>query len=92
MKKWTKQITEWEIYEIRILLKERNNIPQTVLKVWRHKSTIYRLLSNNDVKYNEIKYRSIWWKWWINWNNGDYLRIEGKKKNTILCKNCISKT
>jgi len=52
MKKWIKQITEWEIYEIRILLKEWNSIPQTALKVWRHKSTIYRLLSNNDVKYN----------------------------------------
>lgn len=80
MKKWIKQITEWEIYEIRILLKEWYSIPQTALKVWRHKSTIYRLLTNNDVKYSEIKYRHVWGKWWVKWNNWDYLRIEGKKK------------
>jgi IS30 family transposase len=80
MKKWIKQMSEWEIYEIRILLKEWYSIPQTALKVWRHKSTIYRLLSNNDVKYNEIKYRYTWWKWWIKANKDDYLRIEGKRK------------
>ena len=80
MKKWIKQINEWEIYEIRILLKEWYSIPQTALKVWRHKSTIYRLLSNNDVKYNEIKYRYTWWKWWIKPNKEDYLRIKGKRK------------
>jgi len=80
MKKWIKQITEWEIYEIRILLKEWNSIPQTALKVWRNKSTIYRLLSNNWVEYNKPKYRHVWGKWWINWNNWDYLRLEWKKK------------
>ena len=80
MKKWIKQITEWEIYEIRILLKEWNSIPQTALKVWRHKSTIYRLLKTNEVEYNQIKYRYTWWKWWIKPNKEDYLRIEGKRK------------
>lgn len=80
MKKWIKQISEWEIYEIRILLKEWNSIPQTALKVWRNKTTIYRLLNNNNIKYNEIKYRSVWWKWGVNWNNWDYLRVEWKKK------------
>ena len=80
MKKWIKQISEWEIYEIRILLKEWNSIPQTALKVWRHKSTIYRLLSNNDVKYNEIKYRYTGWKWGRTDNPWDYLRKEWKRK------------
>ncbi len=80
MNKWNKQLSEWEIYEIRILLKEWNSIPQTALKIWRHKSTIYRLLSNNDVKYNEIMYRYTWWKWWITDNKEDYLRKEWKRK------------
>jgi len=80
MKKWIKQISEWEIYEIRILLKEWYSIPQVALKIWRHKTTIYRLLKNNDVEYNKIKYRYTWWKWWIKTNKEEYLRIEGKKK------------
>jgi len=50
------------------------------IKVWRNKSTIYRLLSNNWVEYNKPKYRHVWGKWWINWNNWDYLRLEWKKK------------
>lgn len=83
MKKWIKQISEWEIYEIRILLKEWNSIPQTALKVWRNKTTIYRLLNNNNIKYNEIKYRSVWWKWGVNWNNWDYLRVEWKRKYSL---------
>jgi hypothetical protein len=33
-----KQISEWEIYEIRILLKEWKSIPETALKVWRDKN------------------------------------------------------
>jgi len=87
MKKWIKQITEWEIYEIRILLKEWNSIPNTAKKMWRNKSTIYRLLSNNWVKYNEPKFRHIWGKWWVNWNNGDYLRVEWKKKIQFIPRN-----
>jgi len=80
MKKWIKQINEWEIYEIRILLKEWYSVPQTAVKIWRNKSTIYRLLSNNGVKYNEIKYRYTWWKWWIKVNKEDYLQVEWKRK------------
>lgn len=80
MKKWIKQISEWEIYEIRILLKEWFSIPKVAEKIWRNKTTIYRLLSNNWIKYNEIKYRYIWWKWWIKQNIDEYLRIEWKRK------------
>ena len=87
MKKWIKQITEWEIHEIRILLKEWNSIPKTAEKIWRHKTTIYRLLSNNNVKYNKIKYRYTWWKWWIKENPDEYLRAEWKKKIQFIPRN-----
>lgn len=87
MNKWNHQITEWEIYEIRILFKEWYSVPKVAEKVWRNKTTIYRLLSNNWIKYNEIKYRSIWWKWWINWNNGNYLREDWKKKIQFFPRN-----
>lgn len=80
MKKWIKQISEWEIYEIRILLKEWYSIPKVAEKIWRNKTTIYRLLSNNWVKYNEIKYRYVWGKWWIKQNINEYLRINWKRK------------
>lgn len=97
MKKWIKQITEWEIYEIRILLKEWNSIPETAKKVGRHKTTIYRLLSNNGIKYNEVKYRYTGWKWWIKPNKEDYLKIEGKRKiqfnpRTVFLKRCIRRS
>jgi len=87
MKKWIKQITEWEIYEIRILLKEWYSIPQTARKVWRNKSTIYRLLKNNWVEYNQTKYRSNWY----------YLREEWKRKiqfhpRTVFLKRKIRKS
>lgn len=97
MKKWLKQIWEWEIYEIRILLKEWYSIPETAKKVWRHKTTIYRLLKNNWVKYNEIKYKYIWWKWWIKSNKEEYLKIVWKRKiqfnpRTVFLKRMIRKS
>ena len=82
MKQWIKQITEWEIYEIRILLKEWYSIPQVALRVRRHKTTIYRLLRNNWVKYNETKYRYTWWKWWH-----DSFRKEWKRKIQFIARN-----
>ena len=66
MKQWIKQMWEGEIYEIRILLKEWFSIPEVALKVWRNKTTLYRLLSNNWVEYNKVKYRYTWWKGWLN--------------------------
>jgi IS30 family transposase len=87
MKKWIKQISEWEIYEIRILLKEWYSIPKVAERIWRNKTTIYRLLRNNWVKYNEIKYRYIWWKWWIKFNKDEYLRIEWKRKIQFIPRN-----
>lgn len=97
MKQWLHQITEWEIYEIRILLKEWNSIPDVAQKVWRNKSTIYRLLRNNGIKYNEIKYRYTWWKGWIKNNKEEYLRIEWKRKiqfsaRTVFLKRMIRKS
>lgn len=80
MKQWIKHMWEWEIYEIRILLKEWFSIPQVAEKVGRHKTTLYRLLSNNWVEYNKVKYRYTWWKWWIKEDSGEYLIIEGKRK------------
>ena len=97
MKKWIKQISEWEIYEIRILLKEWFSIQKVAKKVWRNKTTIYRLLKNNWVKYNQIKYRYTWWKWWIKPNKDEYLRPEWKRKiqfhpRTVFLKRKIRKS
>jgi len=75
MNKWKHQITEWEIYEIRILIKEWYSIPKVAEKIGRNKTTIYRLLKNNWILYNETKYKYIWWKWWYVW-----YRQEWKKK------------
>ncbi|MCP4523294.1 MAG: IS30 family transposase [Candidatus Gracilibacteria bacterium] len=80
MKKGIQQLSEGEIYEIRILLKEGSSIPKTALKVGRNKTTIYRLLGNNDVKYNETKYRYTGGKGGITENKEEYLRKEGKRK------------
>lgn len=80
MKKWITQIWVWEIFQLRILLKEWYSIPKVAEKLWRNKTTIYRLLINNWIKYNEIKYRYTWWKWWIKQNIDEYLKIAGKKK------------
>lgn len=62
MTKWNHQLKEWEVYEIWILLKEWYSIPKIAEKVWRHKTTIYRLLKNNWIAYNETKYKYIWWR------------------------------
>lgn len=96
MKKWIKQISEWEIYEIRILLKEWYSIPSVAKKVWRNKSTIYRLLRNNWVKYNQTKYRYTWWKWWHNTFRKEWKRkiqfiprtiyLQRKKRKSIASK------
>lgn len=80
MKNWIKQITEWEIYEIRILLKEWYSIPQTAEKIWRNKTTIYRLLEVNWINYNEIRYKYIWWKWWVKETKKEYLKQDWKRE------------
>jgi len=97
MKQWIKQMWEGEIYEIRILLKEWFSIPEVALKVWRNKTTLYRLLSNNWVEYNKVKYRYTWWKGWIKENREEYLKIDWKRKiqfipRTIFLKRMIRKS
>ena len=77
-----KQINEWEIYEIRVLLREWYSIPNVAQKIWRNKTTIYRLLKTNWVKYNVIKYRYIWWKWGHN-----SFKEEWKRKIQFIPRN-----
>jgi IS30 family transposase len=81
MNKWNHQLTEWEIYEVRILLKEWNSIPKVAKKVWRNKTTIYRLLQSNNISYNQTKWKYIWWMIGSTWKQvEDNLVKVGKKK------------
>lgn len=64
MIKWKKQIHEGELHEIRVLLVEGYSIPQIAEKLWRSKSTLYRLFQKNGVKYNQPLFQYIWGKKW----------------------------
>lgn len=52
------------LWEIKAYLKIWLSIPKIAEKIWRNKTTIYRLLKTNWIKYNENKYQTIWWKGW----------------------------
>lgn len=79
MIKWKHQINEGELHEIRVLLVEGLSIPEVARKVWRNKSTLYRLFQNNGIPYNETRYRYIWWK-----SSKSLLRENGKKKVRLI--------
>ncbi len=57
-------MTEWELHQIEILLSEEYSIPQIAEKLWRNKTTIYRLFQTNGVLYNQPKWKYIWWMIW----------------------------
>ena len=59
-----KQISEWELDALEILLREWYSIPKAAIALWRNKTTIYRLFQTNDTSYNEKKYKYIWWMIW----------------------------
>ncbi len=81
MNKWNKQIKEWELITIEILLREWYSIPKIAKALGRSKSTIYRLFKNNKIKYNQIKRRYVWWMIWKTWKNiKDNLISVWKKK------------
>ncbi|EKE27618.1 MAG: IS30 family transposase [uncultured bacterium (gcode 4)] len=64
MVKWKNQIDEWELHEIRILIMEWLSIPEVADRIWRNKSTLYRLFVNNWIRYNEKKFIYVWGKSW----------------------------
>lgn len=72
IKKW--QIKEWELYEIRVLLVEWYSVPYIADKIWRNKSTLYRLFQSNGVEYKERRLLYIWGKWWHPWFRDDWKR------------------
>ena len=47
-----KQISEWELDALEILLREWYSIPKAAIALWRNKTTIYRLFQTNDTSYN----------------------------------------
>lgn len=62
MIKWKTQIHEGELHEIRVLLVEGYSIPKIAERLWRNKSTLYRLFRNNGIEYKQKKFQYIWWK------------------------------
>lgn len=64
MIKWKTQIHEGELHEIRVLLVEGYSIPKIAEKIWRSKSTLYRLFQNNGIDYQKKRFQYIWWKSW----------------------------
>lgn len=81
MNKWNTQMSEWELTAIEVLLKEWYSIPKVAKALWRNKTTIYRLFQNNDIKYNQTKWKYIGWMIWKTWKKvKDNLVKIGKKK------------
>jgi len=76
MIKWKSQITEGELHEIMILLKEGLSIPEVSKRIWRNKSTLYRLFKTNWVSYNLNRFRYVWGKSWdISYLRSDWKRV-----------------
>ena len=82
-KTW-KQIDQWELSKIEILLSEWYSIPNVAKILWRSKNTLYELLKNNWVSY-WIKRKSIWFYWLKN------NRWKWKKKIYFDCKIIFNK-
>ena len=74
MVKWMSQINEWELHEIRILIMEWLSIPLVANRLWRSKSTLYRLFKMNWVLYSEKRFKYIWWKSWKSLFKEDWKR------------------
>lgn len=62
MKLWQTHISEGELHEILVLLKEGYSIPKVAEKIGRQKSTLYRLFSKNNVPYGVIRWQYVGWK------------------------------
>lgn len=75
------QMTEWELEALEVLLKEWYTIPKAATALWRNKTTIYRLFQANNISYNQVKLKYIWWMIWKTWKKvEDNLVKIGKKK------------
>lgn len=86
MIKWKKQIHEWELHEIRVLLVEGYSIPKIAEKLGRSKSTLYRLFQNNGIPYKERKVQYVWWKKWN--REKDYvMRVDGISQVILFREN-----
>lgn len=79
MIKWKTQIHERELHEIRVLLVEGYSILEIAEKLWRNKSTVYRLFQNNGIDYKQRKFQYVGWKSWEK-----IFRENGKKKIQLL--------
>ena len=74
-------MSEWELNAIEILLNEWYSIPRAAKALWRNKTTIYRLFQKNNIWYNQIKWKYIWWMIWKTWKKvKDNLVKNWKKK------------
>jgi IS30 family transposase len=89
MKKWISQMWLEELVDIKRLIIEWYTIPKIADKIWRDKTTIYRLFEKNGIEYKLPKTRHIWWKGWkfkrvwiekLPKMQDEIIRIEWKKK------------
>jgi len=76
-----KQMWEWELGALGVLLGEGYSIPQAAKVLWRDKTTIYRLFQTNGVLYNQSKWKYIWWRTWETWKEvkDNLVRVWKKK-------------
>jgi len=76
-----RQMKEKELEVFRVLLDEWYSIPKCAETMWYHKTTLYRLLSSNNILYNQKKHKYIWWRVWKTQKRiCDNLEVIGKKK------------
>ena len=67
MNKWNTHMSKWELEALEVLISQWYSIPKAALALWRNKTTLYRIFKNNEIKYNQVKLKYIWWMIWKTW-------------------------
>jgi len=89
MNKWNTQMWEWELEALEVLLNEWYSIPRAATALWRNKTTIYRLFQENNIPYNQKKWKYIWWMIWRTWKKVEDNLVQVWKKKIHFNAKCI---
>lgn len=86
-----RQMWEWELSQIEILLCEGYSIPKIARVLWRNKTTIYRLFQTNWVLYGQPKWKYIWGRIWKTGKRGEGNLVQVWKKKIIFSWSSVLK-